>query len=82
MMKIPLQEQLAVCTVLRLGSSFGYDVMIKHLETAWAKRLMDDHGMDEKKARKYTGGDGYPFLLQSDFIERGEWDETGKRYLH
>jgi hypothetical protein len=81
-MKISRQEQIAIIEVLAYGEAHGYGNLISHLQTAWAKHLIGAYGMDEKTARASTGRDGagYPFRMQQDLIERGEWDETGARY--
>ena len=80
-MKIARQEQEAIRIVLAYGDAFGYGNLIAHLATAWARRLMTRNGLDEAAARKFTGTErGYPFAMQDDLIERGEWDESGKRY--
>ena len=78
-MKISIAEQQAIRTVLALGEQFGYGNLIAHLNTAWARRLMRS-GVSEKVARLSTHGDGMPFKMQDDLVERGEWDESGKRY--
>lgn len=80
-MKISDAERIAIHEVLAYGEAHGYGNLITHLQTAWARRLMRD-GMDEATARAATArdGSGYPFAMQDDLIERGEWDETGARY--
>lgn len=79
-MRIGADEQLSIRRVLAAGREHGYGNMISHLQTAWAKKLMDDYRMDEECARHASGGDGYPFDMQQDLVDRGEWDETGTRY--
>lgn len=83
-MKISRGEQTAIIEVLAYGEAHGYGNLITHLQTAWAKHLMGAYSMDEAAARLATGrdGSGYPFQMQADLIERGEWDETGARYAH
>lgn len=80
-MKISRAEQIAIQEVLAYGEAHGYGNLITHLQTAWAARLMRS-GISEKAARAATArdGGGYPFKMQEDLIERGEWDETGQRY--
>ena len=80
-MKISEAERIAIQEVLAYGEAHGYGNVITHLQTAWAAHLMRD-GMSEKVARLSTArdGSGYPFKMQEDLIERGEWDETGARY--
>ncbi len=78
-MKIPEAERLAIQEVLAYGEAWGYGNLISHLQTAWAARLMRS-GLPEKVAREASGGVGYPFAMQADLIERGEWDERGARY--
>ncbi len=78
-MKISEDERLAVYAVLVYGEAYGYGNLISHLQTAWALRLMKS-GIDEKAARAGAGGQGYPFQMHRDIVERGEWDETGERY--
>ena len=79
-MRISIEEQAAIQRVLNAGENFGYRNMILHLQTAWAKALMDQYGFDEKYARQATGGDGFPFDMQTDLAEGGYWDETGAKY--
>ena len=82
-MKISVEEQDAILQVLEFGKSFGYGNLISHLRTAWARHMADEHGFPEEAARNAThAGDFYPFLMQDDLIDRGEWDETGERYRH
>src|SRR5262245_53432115 len=79
-MKISEAERIAVQEVLAYGEAWGYGNLISHLQTAWARRLMGD-GLPEKAAREATNmRGGYPFAMQDDLVERGEWDETGERY--
>ena len=68
--------------VIRFGHMFGFGNLIAHLQTAWAKSLMRDISVSEATARAATArdGSGYPFAMQEDLIECGEWDETGARY--
>ena len=80
-MKISEDERLAIRNVITAGKRFGYGNLMGHLATAWARALMDEYDMSEDTARQATFGvKGYPFAMQADLIERGEWDETGKRY--
>lgn len=78
-MRISDDERRAIADVLRHGETFGYGNLIAHLQTAWALLLMQRYGLSEKDARATTGS-GYPFLMQRDLVERGEWDETGESY--
>lgn len=80
-MKISEAERFAIREVLAHGEEWGYGNLISHLQTAWARRLMRV-GVSEKVARLSTArdGSGYPFQMQDDLVERGEWDETGARY--
>lgn len=79
-MKISRQEQDAITKAIELGKSFGFGNIIAHLQTAWARSLMEKYGMEEQGARHVTGGSGYPFKMQDDLIEHGFWDESGKSY--
>ena len=79
-MNISQAEQAAIIQVLVAGGTYGYGNMISHLQTAWAKRLVDEWGMTEDGARRAAGGPGYPFEMHEDLIKNGQWDETGKRY--
>lgn len=79
-MKITPEEQAAIASVLDAGKRHGYGNMIAHLQTAWARVMMDRYGLDEEGARIATRGPGYPFQMQTDLVDRGEWDETGERY--
>jgi len=78
-MKISQDEQNAIRAVLVYGEAYGYGNLMSHLQTAWAARLVRG-GLSEKAARRAAGGPGYPFKMQDDLVERGEWDETGARY--
>ena len=80
MRRITKAEQRALQHVLAAGERFGYGNLIAHLQTAWARKLVKEGLADEAAARQHAGGSGYPFLMQDDIVERGEWDETGKRY--
>jgi len=79
---ISSQEKRAIQEVIAHGEQFGYGNLICHLQTAWARKLMDEYDMKESTARAATArdGSGYPFKMQDDLIDRGTWDETGKRY--
>ena len=80
MMQVPSDEVAAIREVLRYGDQWGYGNLIAHLQTAWARSLIDRWDMAEEAARRASGGPGYPFALQADVLERGQWDETGHRY--
>lgn len=54
-------EREAIKRVLIAGSQYGYGNMIAHLETEWARMLMQRYGMSEESARAAAGGIGYPF---------------------
>lgn len=77
-MKLHPGEHRAIKEVLHHGATYGYGNLIAHLQTAWARRLMES-GMSEAGARTHAGP-GYPFIFWDDLLENGEWDETGKRY--
>lgn len=81
-MKISQAEQEAIQKVIELGAQYGYGNLIMHMQTAWARSLIDGHGMEPSSARLATArdGSGYPFQMQEDLLLRGEWDETGERY--
>lgn len=79
-MQISDGERDAVKRVIEAGESYGFGNMIAHLNTAWAKSLMEKWGMSEESARALTHGSGYPFQMQQDLIERNYWDESGKSY--
>ena len=79
-MTISKEEQLAIGLVLDAAATHGYGNLISHLQTAWARTLMTNYGLNEEAARAATGGAGYPFAMQADLVERGEWDETGRAY--
>lgn len=79
-MKISSAEQAAIRQVIEHGHTFGFGNLISHLQTAWARLLIEKYDMSEKTARQASGGRGYPFEMQNDIVERGEWDETGERY--
>lgn len=65
--------------VLEAGAAHGYGNMLAHLRTAWARQLAKG-GLEDETAINHVGGDCYPFAMQDDLLENGEWDETGKRY--
>lgn len=73
-------ERKAIKQALEAGARHGYGNLIAHLQTAWARYLVNVYKMDEASAREASGGDGYPFAMQDDLLERGEWDESGERY--
>ncbi len=79
-MRIPDTEREAIIAVIESGKRFGFGNLISHLQTAWARRLVEEEGFPEKVAREASGGSGYPFKMQDDLLLSGEWDETGKRY--
>ena len=79
-MKVSDAEREAIRIVIRLGAQHGYGNLMQHMATAWAKDLVDKYQFDEESARQGALLDGYPFLMQQDIIERGEWDDTGERY--
>jgi hypothetical protein len=80
-MKISEQERQAIRQVVAAGEAFGFGNMMSHLATAWAKSLMENWSMPEDDARHAAGDmSGYPFKMQEDLMERGEWDETGQSY--
>lgn len=80
MIRVSEIERDAIGLALHVGRVFGYGNLIAHLQTAWARKLVKEGLADEAAARQHAGGSGYPFLMQDDIVERGEWDETGKRY--
>lgn len=77
-MNISAGEQEAIKTVVSLGKQYGYGNLISHLQSAWAKHLMDEYGTDEKAAMR--GESGYSVKMHLDLMNNGCWDETGKRY--
>ncbi len=79
-MRISEDERSAIEAVIHLGRLHGFGNLMQHMATAWAETLMRDHGMDEAGARAAALLPGYPFAMQRDLRERGEWDETGERY--
>lgn len=80
-MRISAAEQQAIKQVVAAGDQFGYGNMISHLATAWAKMLMTKWSLPEASARAAAYGlSGYPFRMQEDLMERGQWDETGAAY--
>ena len=79
-MHISQAEQTAIQQVVSAGEAFGFGNMIAHLQTAWAKMLLDKYGMDEEAARLAARGEGYPFKMHQDLKDFGMWDETGGKY--
>jgi hypothetical protein len=80
-MKISREEQADIKAVLDAGARHGYGNMIFHLQTAWAKTLMEKWNLPEDTARHASGGTGYAFQMQDDLVQQGEWDETGEKYI-
>lgn len=79
--KISNQERLAIIAAIDAGKKFGFGNLISHLATAWARVLVQKWHHSEPQAREAAWGiKGYPFAMQDDLLERGEWDETGERY--
>lgn len=78
-MRISNSEHIAIRQVVEFGHKFGFGNLIAHLQTAWARSLMDG-GASEESARRGSGGPGYPFPIFDDLHQNGEWDETGKKY--
>ena len=76
-MKISKAEQEAIQQVVRAGRVHGFGNMIAHLKSAWAMHLVS-YGLDAEAEASRTGG--YPPQMHVDLMERGEWDETGRRY--
>jgi len=79
-MKIPEDEQTAVRAVVLAGSQYGYGNMISHLQSAWARELIEAYGMNPDSAKIVARGGGYPIRMHEDLMLRGEYDETGERY--
>lgn len=79
-MKISKKEQDAIKAVLAIAHEWGYGNMISHLRTAMAKVVMKQIGLDEEEAFVATAMSPYPIKMHDDIVERGEWDETGRRY--
>lgn len=79
-MNVSESERQAIVSVVQAGKDYGFGNMIAHLQTAWAKTLMEKWNMPEEHARQASGGTGYPFLMHEDVMRSGEWDESGKRY--
>lgn len=78
-MRISDDERRAIRQVLDIAEQYGYGNVIAHLKTSWARNLMAV-GLTEDSARLGADTGGYPFAMQDDLIERGEWDTTGKKY--
>ena len=80
-MQISQDEQRAINEVVARGMAHGFGNLIGHLQTAWAMTLVRDYGMSEETAMlAAVGTHAYPFQMHLDLMERGRWDETGKRY--
>lgn len=79
-MKISMVEQAAIREAIFIGQRFGFGNIIAHLKSAWALTLVEDHGFTEAQAQEAAGGGGYPIAMHRDLLDRGEWDETGRRY--
>ncbi len=62
-------EVEAIKAVLAHGEQFGYGNLISHLQTAWARKLIDEYGMSEQSARgAASGGSGYPIEWQKSLL--------------
>lgn len=81
-MQVSSAERAAIRQCIEIGKAFGFGNMICHLQTAWARSLIDQYGLDVENAREATAQDGrgYPFKMQEDILDRGMWDETGSNY--
>ena len=80
-MRISPKEQQAIRTIVELGNQFGFGNLMAHLQSAWAKTLMDRDGFDETTAQEATNNrKGYPVKMHHDLMYDGYWDETGERY--
>ena len=77
-MRISERERLAIIHTIRDGHEFGFGNLISHLQTAWAKTLMNEYGFSERVARMASGGDGYPFAMQTDLVANGKYDEPAR----
>lgn len=64
------EEQKAIIGVLALGHRFGFGNLVSHLQTEWARVLMEVHGLDEELARHSAGGPGYPLDWQKEMLSR------------
>lgn len=78
-MRISSDQRLAIGNVLYAADKYGYSSMIAILKTAWAKKLVSQ-GFSEADAVMGADTSGYSFQMYDDIVERGEWDETGKKY--
>lgn len=63
-------EAEAIRTALAIGAQHGYGNVIAHLQTAWARVLMDRYAMTEQQARA-ASGPGYPFEWQKEVLAGG-----------
>lgn len=54
-------EKAAIKAVKAAGAAHGYGNMIAHLQTEWARTLMQEYDLTEATARHASGGPGYPF---------------------
>jgi hypothetical protein len=83
-MRISESERQAIIRVLQYGKDYGYGNLIGHLQTAWARSLVNKEGMTIHLAKASVGSrgySGYPFKMQDDLIQKGQWDDTGKAYF-
>lgn len=79
-MNITQREQESINLVVSLGKEFGFGNMIAHLQSAWEKFLVEEHGFTEDLAKSAATTDPYPRKMHEDLMNRGEWDETGVAY--
>lgn len=81
-MKISESERVALEQAVQIAERFGYGNLLSHIAAAWAAKMMVEMpNMTEEKAIEFTGCSRcLPIAMHKDIVERGEWDETGKRY--
>ena len=69
-MRISPEEQHAINETVLFGQRFGYGNLISHLQTAWARKMMDEHNIGEESAKR---------CVRVSICRR--WDEAGENYL-
>lgn len=85
MMRVSDEERLYIKDAIAIADRIGYGNLLAHIASAWAAKENEERkkrGLPEIEDVVEFSGDlrALPVLMHKDIIDRGEWDETGKRY--